>query len=70
MKPSVFFSDMTVAYVRVDLRCGNAGVPQQFLDHAKVGAAFKHVSSEAVSQPMRRQIGNSPGTRALFDAEP
>jgi len=39
--------------VRVELRCGDICVPEQFLDHAKVGASIKEVRSERVSQRVR-----------------
>jgi hypothetical protein len=34
--------------VRVDLRCGDAGVAEHFLEAAEVRAASEHVRGEAV----------------------
>ena len=39
--------------VRVELRRGDVGVPQELLDDAQVGAALEHVGGEAMAQRVR-----------------
>ena len=36
-------ADVAPEQMRVELRCSDIGVPEQFLDHAKVRAAIKEV---------------------------
>ncbi len=42
--------------MRIDLRRGDAGVPQQFLDFPQVGASSKHVCGETVTE----RVGADP----------
>ena len=46
-------ADVAPEQVRIELRCGDIGVPEQFLDHAKVGAAIKEVRRKRVAQRVR-----------------
>ena len=39
--------------MRVDLRCGNVGVPKHLLDRAKVGPALEKMGGERVAEQVR-----------------
>src|SRR5690606_15007593 len=52
-------------HVGVDLGGGDAGVTQEFLDGAQVGAALEHVGGEGVPQGMRRDPPVGPGAAGV-----
>ena len=54
-------ADVAPKQVRVELRCGDIGVPEQFLDHAKVGAAIKEVRRKRVPQRVRVNLPTKTG---------
>lgn len=57
--------------VRVELRCGDIGVPEQFLNHAKVGAAIKEVRRKRVAQCVWMNLpAKTDGTRSGPDRRP
>jgi len=43
--------------VRVDLRCGQAGVAEHLLDRTKIGTTFEQVCGRGVPQTVRPDIG-------------
>jgi len=54
-------ADVTPKQVRVELRCSDIGVPEQFLDHAKVGTAIKEVRRKRVPQRVRVNLSAETG---------
>ena len=40
----------------IDLRGGDAGVAEQFLNDAQISAAFEQVSGETVAKHVRRDV--------------
>lgn len=54
-------ADVAPKQVRVELRCGDIGVPEQFLDHAKIGAAIKEVRRKRVPQGVRVNLPAETG---------
>jgi hypothetical protein len=46
----------TLGDVRIDFGGFNAGVAEQILDNARVGASFHQVRSVAMAQPVQRLI--------------
>ena len=64
-------ADVAPEQVRVELRCGDIGVPEQFLDHAKVGAAIKEVRRKRVPQRVRVNLpAETGGTGGGSDRRP
>lgn len=64
-------TDVAPKQVRVELRCGDISVPEQFLDHAKVGAAIKEVRRKRVAQRMRVNLpAKASGTGGGPDHRP
>ena len=58
-------------HMRIDLGRADAGVAQQLLDNAQVGAVLQQMRREAVPQHMRRDVAGDAGAAyALFDAQP
>ena len=59
-----------MAYVRVDLRGGHAGVPEQFLHGAHVRAALDQVRGKGMAQGVRMEwfgdAGPLPGCCLLY----
>ncbi len=57
--------------VGVDFGGADAGVAEQFLDHAQVGTVFQQMGGEAVAQHVWRDVALDAGRRdALLDVEP
>ena len=64
-------ADVAPQQVRVELRCGDIGVPEQLLDHAKVGAAIKEVRRKRVPQRVRVNLpAKTGGARGASDRRP
>ena len=51
--------------VRVNLRGGNVGVAEEFLDNPQVGAAAEQMGREAVPHEMRVNALFQPGARGV-----
>jgi hypothetical protein len=50
--------------MRVDLRGGNVGVPEQLLNHAQIRPAFQQVAGKGMAQRVRRnRLGIQPCLR-------
>ena len=57
--------------VGIDFGRADAGVAQQFLDDAQVGAVFQQMGGEAVAQHVRREVAAQAGPAgAALDAQP
>ena len=57
--------------MRIELRCGDIGMPEQFLDHAKVGATIKEVRRKRMTQRMRVDLpAKTSGARGGSDRSP
>ena len=64
-------ADVAPEQVRVELRCGDISVPEQFLDHAKVGAAIKEVRRKRVTQRVRVNLpAKTSGAGGASDRRP
>ena len=64
-------ADVAPEQVRVELGCGDIGVPEQFLNHAKVGATIKEVRRKRVAQRMRVNLpAKASGTGGGPDRRP
>lgn len=47
--------------MRVDLRCGNVGVPKHLLNDPQISSPGEQVSREAMAEQMRINVGVKPG---------
>ena len=57
--------------VRVNLRGADAGVAEQFLNHAQVRAVFQKMRGETMAQHVRRDVAFDAGAfDAVFDSLP
>lgn len=57
--------------VGVNFRGADAGVAEEFLDHAQVGAVLHQMRGEAVSQHVRRNVARDAGAlNAVLDPQP
>ena len=57
--------------MRVNLRGGKIGVPQQHLHHAQVGAVIQQMRGKGVTQGVGRQHGlDSANSRKPFEVVP
>src|SRR5258708_11469819 len=57
--------------VGIDLGGADAGMAEEFLDDAQIGAVFEEVSGEAMPQHVRGDISANPGSPgALLDPQP
>ncbi len=57
--------------VRVNLRGADAGVTEQFLDHAQIRAMLQQVRRKTMPQHVRRDIApHARAPDAIFDAQP
>ena len=65
MELAVHFLEPRLFHVRVDLRRGDAGVAQHFLDLPQVGAAAEQVRGEAVPQRVRTDRVRQAGARRV-----
>ena len=64
-------ADVAPEQVRIELRCSNIGMPEQFLDHAKVGAAIEEVRCKRVTQRVRVNLpAETGGTGGGSDRRP
>jgi len=52
--------------MRIDLRRRNIGVPEHFLDDAKIGAVAQQVRRKAVSQKVRVNVLFQSGPSRVF----
>ncbi len=71
MELAVHFLEPRLFHVRVDLRRGDAGVSQQFLDLPQVRTAAEQVRGETVSQRVRTdRVRQAGASRVLLDEFP
>lgn len=52
----MFLLDEFLVDVRINLRCTDIGVPEEFLQYAQVHAGLQAVRSEAVAEGVRRDL--------------
>lgn len=50
MKLMIHTTKILTVHVCVDLRCGDVGMAQHFLDGAQVGTTFKKMGGEGMSE--------------------
>ena len=48
----VYFSEMLLIYVSVNLSCGYVGMTQHFLDAAEIGASLQQMRTKAMAERM------------------
>ena len=65
MRAQVDSPGLDLGDMRVDLRCGRAGMPHEVLHHTKVSAALQHMCREGVSQRVRMNTSRKPGLNAV-----
>jgi hypothetical protein len=56
MKLTVHSFQSLLVDMRIDLGCGNIGVPEHFLDDAQIGAVPEEMRREAVPQKVRINV--------------
>ena len=61
MELPVHFAQAAPGDVRVDLRCADIRVAEEFLDYAQIGAVFQQVRGEAVPQHVRGYVAGDAG---------
>ena len=67
----MYFAEPLPCYVRVNLGRADAGMAEQLLDDAQVGAVLQQVGREAVPQHVGSHVARNVGAAdTLFDAQP
>ena len=56
MELTVFLLDEFLVDVRINLRCTDVGMPEEFLQHAQVHARLQAVRCKTVPEGMRRNL--------------
>ena len=56
MKLLVYLLQPTLIHMSVDLRCGDVGMAEHFLDHPQVGAMVQQMGGKGMTQEMRMHM--------------
>ena len=70
MRLAIHLNELRRVDVGIALRCADAGVAQQLLNHTQIGAALQQVGRKGMAQRMRTDVGERAEHRNVPAQQP